>query len=50
MHVAGRRCLPKILVGIVKEKFRFKDVTAEGMLILKCKLQKYGVRCWNRLK
>jgi hypothetical protein len=35
MHVVGRQCLPKILLGIVKEESSFKVVTTDGRLILK---------------
>jgi hypothetical protein len=35
MHVAGRRCLLQILLGIVKEKCRFKAVITDRRLILK---------------
>jgi hypothetical protein len=39
MHVAGRRCLLEALLGILKEKCSFKDVTTDGNLILKSNIE-----------
>jgi hypothetical protein len=49
MFVAGKRCLLKILVNIVKEKYSFKVVSTDGRLILKCNLKKCDASFWNGL-